>query len=198
MNVVCVRQGTKYGPEYVAALRRQVAEFTDRELICLTDQSDTPGPVSYMVHGLTGWWSKIELLSPEQEALRPCFYLDLDTFIRAPIHDLLEPVDELWLIQDFGSKRWSNSGLMKLPKDTNEIWKAAQNWQGPWADGEFLKTQPHQRLTDQFAGIHSYKFHCREHARGRIVCFHGRPRPHEAEGWAAEHWRHYTQGTDSA
>lgn len=190
MNVVCVRQGDKYGPEYVTALRRQVREFADRDLVCLGDDTE-------LVHGFTGWHAKFELFAPEHEELRPCFYLDLDTFILAPIHELLGSPDQLWLIRDLGSPKRSNSGLMKIPKDTSEIWRGIPEWMERWrkrglpGDGDYLMQFPHSILQDRFGGIVSYKFSAREHPRGRIVCFHGVPKPPQTKGWAFEWWMRY-------
>lgn len=163
-----------------------VREYAGVEAVCLGD--DVP-----LLYGFKGWWSKIELFAPEHEDLRPCFYLDLDTFIRAPIHDFMEIPAELWLIRDLGAPKKSNSGLMKIPKYTDSIWTAAQKWRGEQVDGDFLSTQPHRILQDYHDGIVSYKYHCRELPRGRIVCFHGRPRPHETGGWVREHWIRHTQ-----
>lgn len=191
MYVVCVRQGEKYGPEYVTALRRQVKEHTGQELICLTDQEDTPGYKCWMRYGFEGWWSKIELFAPEWECIRPCFYLDLDTYVRDDVSDFLIEPEDLWLIRDLNVPTRGNSGLMILPERTHEIWNAALQWQGKRVDGNFLTTQKYKPMQDHFHGIHSYKNECRERPKGRIICFHGKPKPHETEGWAKEYWNHY-------
>lgn len=45
-----------------------------------------------------------------------------------------------------------------------------------------------REFRDRFEGVCSYKRDAREAPAGRIVCFHGKPNPPEADGWAAEHW----------
>lgn len=190
---MAVRQGDLYGPEYVTALARQVEEHTGEELITLTDRSDTPGQTKQMRHGFTGFWSKIELFAPDHEDIRPCFYLDLDTFVRRDIRDMLMEPETLHLIRDFNVTTRANSGLMLIPKRVGSIWSAARKWPAQPVDGDFLTTQPHAILQDRFDGIVSYKRHCKELPRGRVICFHGRPRPAEAKGWAADYWKHYAE-----
>ena len=188
MNVVCVRQGNKYGREYVAALRRMVAEHVGAELICLGD--DRP------IKSYTGWWSKLELFAPWNADLRPCLYFDLDTYLLGDCRDMLVDTGELWLIRDFHKPQRANSGVMILPADTDAIWQAHFKWDEYRVDGDFLTTQPHRILQDRFAGIVSYKVHCLHNPQGRVVCFHGVPKPHQlTSGWGKQIWERYNDGT---
>lgn len=190
MIVTCVRQGVKYERRYVEALAKQIPPWI--KFCCLTD-SVINGYDTLLMRGYKGWLAKMELFSPEHSWLRPCLYLDLDTFIVGDIEPILlsEPTD-LWLTWDFYRRERANSGIMLIPKDTSAIW-------GEWIrysnvvkrDGDFLNDQPHKILQSKFSGILSYKVDCqKELPRGaRIVCFHGKPRPHEVEnGWARDYW----------
>lgn len=181
MYVVCVRKGDKYGPEYTWAIKKMAREHMGMEAICLGD--DLP-----FIYPFQGWWAKLELFAPEREDLRPCFYLDLDTYLMDDCRDFLFEPDKLWLIRDFYQPQRSNSGLMILPKDTQSIWQAGlrSNHRG---DGDFFRTCSHEVLQEYFDGIYSYKAHSRDEPKGRICCFHGKPKPHEAEGWAGEYWQ---------
>lgn len=186
MNLVLVRQGPKYDKEYVQMLINMGREFA-KEPITLTDQLDTPGKTRPLQSNLKGWWSKMELFAPWNEDLRPCVFIDLDTYILKPIHDLFFNPDALWLIRDFYNPDRSNSGVMVIPKKI-DIW--GKDFNGFQGDGDFLNTLPHKVLQDKFDGITSYKVH---NTPSRIVCFHGRPKPHATTDWARDIWLTWTK-----
>lgn len=188
INVLCVRQGTKFSRDYVTVLGRMVKEHLGKDLICLTDQDDTPGITRRLITNHKGWWAKIELFHEANKDLRPCLYLDLDTYILNDCRDLLINPESLYLIRDFYhyDKR-SNSGLMLIPKETQEIYRALLSQHGCHGDGDVLTRLPHEKLQDHFEGIKSYKAD-KDAKYARICCFHGKPKPHETEGWAQEIW----------
>ena len=84
ITVACVRTGSKYGIDYVAKLRNMVASHlpTDHRFICLTDQPETLEGVEMIpIKGLSGWWAKMALFSPDVRGSGKCIYFDLDTVI---------------------------------------------------------------------------------------------------------------------
>lgn len=161
------------------------------EVVTLTDQEDTPSRRRKLRRNYQGWVSKMELFAPWNKDLRPCVYFDLDTYILWDVSDLLtmRPTD-LWLIRDFYFPEKSNSGVMVIPEDTDEIWEAfLRDTSYPFKDGDFLNQFPHRILQDNYSGIVSYKADdCYDEPKGRVVCFHGVPKPHECKGWAGEIW----------
>lgn len=179
-------------------LSRMAAQFCGKELLLLTER-ETTEKVCHVErsHDLRGWWAKLELFSPSFRVYRPCIFFDLDTYILSDVRELLSEPDELWLIRDFYQTSRSNSGVMLIPEDTDEIWEKAQNWphfnNPTMGDGDFLTTMPHQRINDRFDGLTSYKIHCQKHPAGKICCFHGKPKPHQADGWAGELWQAWTR-----
>lgn len=179
LTYLTVRQGKKYGPEYTQALKSQVPG-----LVCLGD--DVP-----LRYGFTGWWAKMEVFAPENRCLRPCLFFDLDTYVLgdlSPFHSL--DLRQFWLIDDFNRPDLGESGLFIAPRDglSHEIWRQADaSMIGE--DGAFLRTFPHRRLNTEISGIMSYKNHCRDGpGDSRIVCFHGKPKPHDTKGWAKDFW----------
>ncbi len=192
MNVFTVRQGSKFSPRYVVMLRDMIERHGDTELKVLGDQDDADIRMQYRYEG---WWSKMELFSPEMEPYRPLFFLDLDTYVLGDISDFLrsDPI-HLVLIRDFYNQKRANSGLMLIPKNTTEIWENSAGQMGVHngQDGNYLNTQRHSIMQNYFDGIVSYKKdQCYQQPKGRIVCFHGKPKPHEADGWAKELWDKY-------
>jgi hypothetical protein len=126
-------------------------------------------------------------------------YFDLDTMIVGDITDIVTAPQEFAMLRDFYGKHRVNSGVM--------IWNADRDWshlyepfhlgriaeysetmekwgdQG-WISERLLDDPP--RLQDQFPGrIESYKVAMKTHGKiprdTAIVCFHGKPRPHQID-----------------
>lgn len=187
--MVAVRQGKKFSPRYVTLLEKMVLEHAGVRLITLTDEENTPGDTLPLQTSLRGWWAKMELFAPWNEALRPCLYFDLDTFILGDIRDLLhDPGDSLSLLRDLFNPKRSASGIMIIPRKT-DVW---DKWTGDTSPGggdqQYIATHPHRKLQDEYPGIVSYKADVLNGRKGRIVCFHGKPKPHECNGWAGDIW----------
>lgn len=82
LEVVCVRTGTKYGPEYVERLERMVARHLSmpyRFRVLGDDDAD----------GLTGWWAKMRLFDIAWSQNRQLFF-DLDTVLVDSIDPLAQ------------------------------------------------------------------------------------------------------------
>lgn len=178
MNLVLVRQGDKYGPEYLK-------QFEEYNPIVLDD--------SNLNHGLKGWWAKMELFSPEVKKYRPCVFLDLDVILTDDISDLFVEPEKLTMpFEWMGDKkgRGAQSSVMLIPENTDEIWgNFMVNPEGVMkafhGDQDFLSTQDWDPL---YYSIGSYRLHNKDWPIHKIVCFHGKPKPHEATGWARDAW----------
>ncbi len=189
MNVITVRQGDKFGPEYTTMLGRMVREHSSATLLVLGDGDDANIPLT---QGYKSWHAKLELFRPDLEPFRPFLFFDLDTFIVAPIQDMIdfEP-DELTLIRDVNRPKKGNSGIMAIPAVTDEIWAKRHT---DCADGDYLHGFSRTYLQDLFPRtIFSYKNDCKDGPKGRCIMFHGYPKPHETDGWARELWDSYTR-----
>lgn len=188
LPVVLVRQGSMYEPRYVEVLTKQVGA----PVTTLTDMKDTPGKKRPLVCDFNGWTSKMELFAPWNRVLRPCLFFDLDTFVLGDISDIRAIKDDkLWLIRGFFQPRRSNSGIIVVPKNTDHIWaKFEKTPKHKFRDGDFLDRFRHNVLQDHFEGIVSYKADkCFAEPKGRIVCWHGKPKPHECDGWVKKVWQ---------
>lgn len=185
---IVLRQGTKYPKEYVDLLKKMIPGV-------LVVGDTKSHKVNYVLrYPWTGWWAKMELFSPEFPH-RPCVFFDLDTYILGDIKDLYRPIDRLEMLRDFNFPERGQSSIMRIPEDVSEIWK---EWtKNPHAhinanhgDQEFLARFPMGFIQDWFDGIFSYKVdQLYDEPKGRIVCFHGKPKPHETTGWAGDIWK---------
>lgn len=182
MNVVTAIWGNKYSEQYVDALKAQIPG-----LIVLRENDGLFQPGKYR-----DWFCKIEVFRPENRHIRPCLFVDLDTFITGDLSPVLALDDQcLWLIKNFFQPARSESGLFIAPKAhiSDIIWKRAESislsstYKG---DGDFLATFPHQKITDRVDRIYSYKAdHLEAGPRdARVVCFHGKPKPTDLDNWA--------------
>ncbi len=169
-----------------------------------------------------GWWAKLNLFSNAYLATigtggRPVFYLDLDTLIVSPLdtflHDVLREVKgmDMVVLGDLSGKQRHASGLMawkpgalheamflKFVQDAETIMRECadggdQRWIGEHLTDVGARVPWFQDIDEN--AVASYKWHAQFAVpRGcSIVCFHGRPRPHEVtKGWAGHHWRRYS------
>lgn len=110
INIVCVKWGTKYGPEYVNRLlsgfkRNSSSPF---KFHCFTEDSSKLSK-DVIIHDLpynkvTGWWNKLYLFSneiniPQGETI---LFVDLDTLITSNVDDILQcTTDGIVVLKNF-------------------------------------------------------------------------------------------------
>lgn len=200
MNVVMVQTGNYCGcgVEYVDRLRSALARHLRPERVYLiTDDvaSNYRGVRCKPADPtLTGWWQKLRLFKPGQFASDArMLYLDLDTVIVGDLSPLAGYTGDFACLRDFYRPDALGSGVM--------LWRAGAVdaiWERWVAAGRPLHAEGDQwwiarsgvradRLQDLFPGMFaSFKADCAQGVPegARVVCYHGRPRPHET-GWRA-------------
>jgi len=216
INVVCVKWGDLYSSEYVNKLYRAVKRNTTLpfRFICFTENSNGVIPeveIRPFIVPLTGWWNKVYLFSVECGLEGRVFYVDLDTVIAGNIDAHMSFSGQFAILRDFYADR------MKKP---NSFGSGLMSWNAPWrphiwqnfiaeteksnkgkGDQDYLSTQISdlenvtfwQDLFSETGKIVSFKVHVRDQPLPRntsIICFHGKPRPHEVHGlpMMKEHW----------
>jgi hypothetical protein len=117
MNLLVVRTGTKYGPEYVerliAGVRRNVQIekidlFTDQ----MQDNFEGARKIDVSKYGLPGWWAKMAMFDPELRSTGDALYLDLDTIVLddlGPLKKIASSVDFSIcssFARQFGNANW--------------------------------------------------------------------------------------------
>lgn len=196
VTVACVlRSGGDFTTEYVTRLRDAVARHTPQaRFVCL---SDVPEVATHpLQHDWPGWWAKICLFTPGL-LTGPTLYLDLDTVITGDLTALLQCTqqDRFMMLRDFYNRNGSGSGVMGWQGDWSAIYYAFRadpqkvmanhRTARAWGDQAFIAKQVGSRVQhwqDVAPGmIASYKAGGRTQDT-RVVCFHGKPRPHEV-GW---------------
>lgn len=199
IKVACVlKSGGDFDWDYVSRLREGVrAHLTlDHEFVCLTDiveksEHFIDDTVIPLTRGWPGWWSKLELFGVEG----PLLYFDLDTMIVGNIDPLAammydaEPT--LQIIHDFYHPTLYQSTLMGWgPYSMSHVLdkfavRADRTMRNHGGDQQWLMAAGVPMTAIDLPGIYSYKVHVQGKGvpdDARVVCFHGRPRPHEV-GW---------------
>jgi hypothetical protein len=211
LTVCCVQAGdyANRGPQYVEALRQGVVRGlgVDRphRFVCFTDDEridhyrweimlkPLPHP------GLKGWMNKLSLFKagvfePGERVL----YIDLDTVIAGSIDGIASYAGQFAMLEDLVYPEQMGSGVMAWEGGFGaHIWDTYAAVAFPDVKGGDQVWISHcvpraQRLQDLYPGqIASFKLADGVLApQSRIVCFHGRPRPHEVEtGWVPKLWR---------
>jgi hypothetical protein len=95
LSIVCVKWGTKYGPEYVKRLyegvRRNIS--VPFQFVCFTEDSSGLEAVAHiqcmgLEPGWNGWWNKASLFSSSFPLTTRVLYIDLDTVVTGSIDAL--------------------------------------------------------------------------------------------------------------
>jgi hypothetical protein len=152
------------------------------------------------VDDLKGWWNKMLLFDPAAPAWQPgdrLLWLDLDIVIVRPIAGIAGIDSDFAMHRDFQRPRRMASAVMLLTAGSRpEIWESfiadpAAAMRDRHGDQAFI--EEHAPDVDVFPRkwIVSYKMQAKKGPPdgARIVCFHGKPKPHECGSWVTRAWR---------
>lgn len=120
VNVICMKWGVKYGPEYVNKLRSMVRRHLSRShrFICFTDDGTgltpdievLPLPVMDLPPGKERGWRKLSTFTaPLADLTGPVLFLDVDVVIVASIDCLFDHPGKFCIIHDW-AKPWRITG----------------------------------------------------------------------------------------
>lgn len=202
------RQGARYVNNLFSMVDRHLGGQPYRR-ICFTDSSFEICPsidCQELPHNVKGWWNKLYLFSPSLfDKGDRVLYFDLDTVILQSIELLADCKSDFAILRDFGRPKGLGSGVMLWEAGkVNEIWEQWCAEDRPILSGgdqAFIEVVAHRKwghrigahriLQDLFPGMFaSFKWQC-EGGPGNhsVVCFHGKPKPHDCETpWVAAEW----------
>lgn len=205
LNIVCVKWGDLYGPEYVNILydmvRRNLMEGYPGKFICYTDNPeglDAGIEARELPKELEGWWGKLWLFSQHKERT---LFLDLDTVIVGALDGIVEHDGPLAILRDFYRPNGLQSSVMLWNGDYSFIWDAwceagqprLQGGDQEWIEHVLFQGYEYSLWQDAFPGdFVSYKAHGCEKGfpkGSKVVVFHGLPRPHQCDGWVKKVWK---------
>lgn len=202
LTIACVEAGNYLGlgADYVARLKAGVARHLAQpfRFRCLTDDPDRHYALQrdewHMIpRDLSGWWAKLHLFESFRFSDR-VLYLDLDTVVVGDLTPLAASKGILDLTQWGWEKPSYGSGVMCWDggehREVFDSWtpEVAQRLAG---DQDWLTELGGWQALP--AGLcFSYRYHAKDAPPpgASVVCFHGRPKPHEVkEGWVPQLWR---------
>jgi len=191
LDVFCVYFGDKYNVSYVYALKEMVEKnlTIKHNFKCITTQKIEGIQTILPYVPYFGWWQKIGLFAPNIARNRS-IYLDLDVVITGNIDFLYEYTKTF-----SASANWARSGH-------GGVQSSVMCWSGNWflpyekfnylidknkyyGDQEYL-TDLLKNEWEKIPNIGSYKYHCNNGLPKdlKIICFHGKPDPHEVnDNW---------------
>lgn len=215
VKIVCVNWGNYEGRGalYVNNLYAAVKDQPGVDsFVCFTDNSRGLHPgieARPLPEGVIGWWNKLYLF---KEGLfdkgERIIFLDLDTIITGDITDLLSYKGQFAILKDFNwavgpvFQRYAPGMMMWEAGFGHDIWETYEAAGYPttlrlgdmdWINNIFGQQNYKPDLIQElFPGrVVSYKVHARDKIpeEASVVCFHGKPRPHQACGWVQEYWK---------
>lgn len=213
VNFVCLKAGAEFGPDYVNILhdmvRRNLPLGYPGRFYCITDDAeglDAGIEVLPLPIDLEKWWGKLYMF---KRGLFPdgsrCMFFDLDTLIVGSIEPLAKYAGQFATLRDFYQPGRLGPAVIawRASEYTASIWEEWVAQGAPrhaWGDlwwlnnldqGRFARSA--DKLQDLFPGAFcSFKANCNPNppADARVICFHGKPRPHETPAtWVRDVWR---------
>lgn len=216
LTVACVYKANPqsgFSPEYIYRLRHMVAQHLPlpHNFVCYTDERLDDVLTRALVPGWHGWLNKCSLWRVPSDG--DILYFDLDTVILGDISWLAQR-PQFTMLNDLGRElsEWRlQSGMMYLTPEArtllNSRWDEKRFRQmggdGQWMHSVVMRSEC-ERFQDVAPGqVCSYKYDVCRKWNGkipsdvRVVCFHGRPRPHEVDWNPTRVWNEQFQVIDT-
>jgi hypothetical protein len=197
-NIVCLKWGTKFSPDYVnnlyAGFKRNVT--VPFKFFCVTEN---PAGLNSEINiiplpklGLEGWWNKVWMFSKDFPIQDRVVFADLDTLIVGNVDHLITHEADLLGCKDFYNiiknvTTFQSSFMSFVPAKLHHVWdnfypKAKQIAQQmhPMGDQVWIDRQTKAKAywQDMFPNqVVSYKVACLKGIPpdARVICYHGRP-----------------------
>lgn len=211
--VCCIKQGPRYGAEYVNTLYNMVERnlTVPHDFVCFTDNPEGINPEITILPPLcpeAGWWGKMYLYQaniPGLKTAKRILYLDLDVVITGSLDDVVKFDSDHAMIRDYPEgyfpagdirQRHGNSSVILLT-----VGKRTEIWKEYKAAGEPKYGSQQGWINERFPNkfdlfpdwmMKSYKMHNLQSAVPedcRIVMFHGIPKPPDCGGWVKDIWQ---------
>jgi len=196
----------KYVNNLVTAIKLNLQ--APHKIVLLTDDKrQITQEVDEMIrfhHDWPRWWGKIELFKTGLFGEEQIFFFDLDTFIVGSLNEIVKYRGEFCALKDFYRPHKLGSGMMswhgtRMCRIYDEFVKHDRMYINNTPEGDQVIIDQFKPTIEYFPDVFpneivSYKVHC---LRGdvaimppsaKVVCFHGKPRPHEITTNFKQYW----------
>lgn len=216
LNVVCVRTGQKYNPDYVYKLKSMVSRHLKQEhnFYCITENPsqvhgvDTiPAPIQ-----IADSWCKIGLFTSQLQKVKPgdrMLYLDLDVVVTGSLDDLIAgklnnkkdeqgdkiPCQDLWIVKDWRDPFNSSVMYWEHGQQGNiyASFKGVSDIERLRGDQNLIAEVVPNAKTFKEGAVLSYKFDTvkTKPKDAKVVLFHGKPKMTDLPDveWIQQEWR---------
>jgi len=212
--VFVLKSGGIYDYKYVNNLVSGIKANLDvpHRIVGLTDDKrnlteDIDRLVSFR-HGWPKWWGKIELFRDDIfEDDEQVFFFDLDTFIVGSLNEIVKYRGGFCALKDFYRPESMGSGMMswngrRVHRIYDEFIKHDRKYINNTPEGDQAFISLYKPQIEYWQDVYpeeiiSYKVHCVKTPQGvsatlpekaKVVCFHGKPRPHEITTELKRYW----------
>ena len=129
VTICCLKQGEKYGPDWVNRLYRMVqntGQLIGFSFVCFTDDTEGIDPwiqTEPLPYDALGWWGKMGLYMPALPGVetRRILYLDLDVVITGDLHKMLELKTDFAIMRDYPSAQFGDNTFTGRQGNTSVI-----------------------------------------------------------------------------
>ena len=214
LNVLCVRTGQKYSPEYVHKLRSMVECHLKQEhrFICLTEHPAAVKGVDTIAAPIqiADSWCKIGLFCPSLAKVKKgdkMLFLDLDVIVTGSLDNLIagklkdrkafdgttRPSRDLWIAKDWRDP-FNSSVMYWVHGEQSRIYGkfTSQDIERLRGDQNLIAEIVPDAKTFKEGDILSYKFDKvdKKPKSGKVVLFHGKPKMTDLPDvqWVQEEW----------
>jgi ubiquinone/menaquinone biosynthesis C-methylase UbiE len=212
ITIMCsLLSGDGYSLDYLIKMRDMLARniTIPYKFVCLTDRDiNTNICDSIKVeNAYGGLWSKLEMFKHGIVKSERIISIDLSLIILKNIDDILTMEDDFIVLKTWNKSNWNKdlcaAGIMSWINGGTfsfiyEKFNKNAVTDYPKGERQYISKQLAQNnitptyLQDSVKGVYSFKRNCKPAppADTRIVCFHGKPKPHEAKAsWIREVWK---------
>ncbi|MDA0240822.1 MAG: tetratricopeptide repeat protein, partial [Proteobacteria bacterium] len=199
-TVICVKQGTLYGADYVnrlASMVRRNAE-SDVRFVCFTeDPSDLDTTVEVRplpAPGLQGWWNKVALFREDLDDIGDrLLFLDLDVVITGSIDPLLRYESDFAVMDNDYVPGCNTSVVLFRRGSRPDIWhkftpEVSENYGG---DQDWVAINVPDADLWPVGWCVTYRLRAAKAPPpdSKIICFSGRPNPEDYPAdWIRDYW----------
>ena len=204
-SVVCVKYGTKYGPEYINRLASMVRRWSSVEVdfVCFTEDGEGLGEGIRVLplpeqnsrgQDVEGWWNKLSLFREGISSVGShILYFDVDIVITGSIDDLLFYNSDFAIAVNAYAPSFSSSVMRFKNGIRPDIWTDFSDQDADRLPGDedwiASKVPDADLFPEEWCTIYRLQAVHGVPEGAKVVSFGGRPNPEDYPApWIKEYW----------